>query len=127
MRELESRIYFSSFILSTSVRLSMYTLSKTEPNEAKLHFENFTQTKWTPNWETQNTTCICKVRARLIRALSHRVNNHTTVPLVYSLIIVKVKKNTTECLKLKELFFYARSTRCQHRLQNHCHWSTKIR
>ena len=57
---LQSRI---SFILPTSVRLSMnYTLLTTERNGAKLEFENFTYTKKCNNENTEITTRKCTDR-----------------------------------------------------------------
>ena len=53
----------NSFILQTSVRLSMnYTLLTTERNGAKLEFENFTYTKKRKNENTQITTWRCTDR-----------------------------------------------------------------
>ena len=53
----------NSFILQTSVRLSMnYTLLTTERNGAKLEFENFTYTKKCKNENTQITTWRCTDR-----------------------------------------------------------------
>ena len=53
----------NSFILQTSVRLSMnYTLPTTERNGAKLEFENFTYTKKRKNKKTQITTWRCTDR-----------------------------------------------------------------
>ena len=50
----------NSFILQTSVRLSMnYTLLTTERNGAKLEFETFTYTKKRKNENTQITTWRC--------------------------------------------------------------------
>ena len=53
----------NSFILQTSVRLSMnYTFVTTERNEAKLEFENFTYTKKRKYENTQITTWRCTDR-----------------------------------------------------------------